>query len=53
MTEIKNKNNIIQIKRLPKGQRKHIRIMKQEARRDGTVYLPPKKHQVPVKPAGD
>ncbi len=53
MTEIKNKDKLIKIKRLPKGQRKHIRIMKQEARRDGSVYLPPKKHPVPVKPAGD
>ena len=28
-------------KRLPKGQRAHIRRLKQEARKTGTVYRPP------------
>jgi hypothetical protein len=28
------------IKRLPKGQRAHIRKLKEEARRAGTVYKP-------------
>jgi hypothetical protein len=28
-------------KRLPRGQRAHIRRLKQEARKTGTVYRPP------------
>lgn len=30
----------LKIKRLPKGQRSHVRRLKQEARKEGTVYKP-------------
>jgi hypothetical protein len=34
-------------KRLPKGLRKHIRRLKQEARKEGTVYRAPVVRRVP------
>jgi hypothetical protein len=37
----KNKTDKGKTKRLPKGQRTHIRRMKQEAREAGTVYKKP------------
>ena len=41
------------IKRVAKGQRKHIRKMKQAARSDGTVYISQKVRRAPEKPTGD
>ena len=41
------------IKRVAKGQRKHIRKMKQTARNDGTVYISQKVRRVPEKSTGD
>jgi len=39
----------IKKKRLPKGLRLHIRRLKQEARKEGTVYRAPIIHRTPVK----
>jgi hypothetical protein len=39
--------------RLPKGQRKHVRRMKQNARRDGTVYNPFIIRHAPAKKAAE
>ena len=47
MTDKKNKMN--KGKRLPKGLRKHIRRLKQEARKEGTVYRSPIVHHNPAK----
>jgi len=41
------------VKRAAKGQRKHIRKMKQTARNDGTVYISQKVRRVPEKSTGD
>jgi hypothetical protein len=38
-------------KRLPKGLRTHIRRLKQEARKEGTVYRAPVVRRVPEKTA--
>jgi hypothetical protein len=48
-------DNIINTKnkRLAKGQRKHIRKMKQAARSDGTVYISQKVRRVPGKSTGE
>lgn len=35
-----NKTSKTKTKRLPKGQRAHVRKLKQEARKAGTVYKP-------------
>jgi hypothetical protein len=43
------KTSKIKPKRLSKGQRTHIRRMKQAARKDGTVYRPQKAHRAPAK----
>lgn len=40
-------------KRLPKGQRTHIRRMKQETRKEGNTYILPKRRRAPVKAAGE
>jgi hypothetical protein len=40
-------------KRLPKGQRTHIRRMKQETRREGNTYIQPKRRRTPVKATGE
>jgi hypothetical protein len=47
MTEKKSKMN--EGKRLPKGLRKHIRLLKQEAIKEGTVYRSPIMHHKPAK----
>jgi hypothetical protein len=48
MTDKTSKTNM---KRLPKGLRLHIRRLKQEARKEGTVYRAPIIKRVPVKTA--
>jgi len=48
-----SQTNTTEIKRLPKSQRKHVRRMKQEARKEGTVYNAPKVHRTPVKVTAD
>ncbi|GAP13606.1 hypothetical protein LARV_01361 [Longilinea arvoryzae] len=35
-----NKVNTKKVKRLPKGQRTHVRRLKQEAMKEGRVYKP-------------
>lgn len=40
-------------KRLSKGQRMHIRRMKQAARKDGSSYSPPRVSRAPAKIAGE
>jgi len=47
MTDRKSKMN--EGKRLSKGLRKHIRRLKQEARKEGTVYRAPIIRHVPEK----
>ena len=47
MVDIINKK----VKSVAKGQRKHIRKMKQAARSDGTVYISQKVHRTPGKSA--
>jgi hypothetical protein len=37
---MENKTSKTKPKRLPKGQRTHVRRLKQEARKAGTVYKP-------------
>jgi hypothetical protein len=49
MTDKKNKTKK---KRLPKGLRKHIRRLKQEARKEGTLYRAPIIRHVPEKTDG-
>ena len=51
MTDKKSKMN--EGKRLPKGLRKHIRLLKQEAIKEGTVYRAPAIKRVPAKKAGE
>jgi hypothetical protein len=48
MTAKKNKT-----RRLSKGQRLHIRRMKQAAQKDGTSYSPPRVSRAPAKVAGE
>jgi len=43
------KTNKTKLKRLSKGQRTHVRRMKQAVRKDGTIYNSPKAHRTPVK----
>lgn len=38
--------------RLSKGERAHIRRMKQTARKDGTVYVSPNARRTPAKKSG-
>ena len=40
-------------KRLPKGQRTHIRRMKQATRKEGNTYVLPKIRRSPVKTTGE
>jgi RNA processing factor Prp31 len=40
-------------KRLPQGLRKHIRRLKQEARKEGTVYRSPFIRRIPAKTTGE
>ncbi len=40
-------------KRLPKGLRQYIRRLKQEARKEGTVYRAPITRRAPAKKAGE
>jgi RNA processing factor Prp31 len=40
-------------KRLPQGLRKHIRRLKQEARKEGTVYRSPIIRRTPAKQPGN
>ncbi len=40
-------------KRLSKGQRKHIRRLKQAARKEGSVYHPPNTNRAPKKNDGE
>jgi hypothetical protein len=40
-------------KRLSKGQRKHIRRLKQAARKEGSTYHPPNTDRTPKKPDGE
>ena len=47
MTEKKSKMN--EGKRLPKGMRKYIRLLKQEAIKEGTVYRSPTTRRSPAK----
>ena len=47
MTDTKSKMN--EGKRLPKGLRLHIRRLKQEARKEDTVYRSPITHRHPAK----
>jgi len=51
MTDNKSKTN--KRKRLPKGERTHVRRMKQAARKDGTIYRSQKVHRAPAKTAGE
>ena len=44
-----DKTNKTKKKRLSKGLRLHIRRLKQEARKEGTVYRAPIIHRTPVK----
>jgi len=37
---MENKVNNKKVKRLPKGQRIHVRRLKQEAKKEGRVYKP-------------
>jgi len=45
-------NKMHEKKRLPKGLRLHIRRLKQEARKEGTVYRSPIIHRAPEKTVG-
>jgi hypothetical protein len=47
------KTNKTKTKRPPKGQRTHVRRMKQAALKDGTIYSPPRFSPVPAKAAGE
>jgi len=47
MTDKKSKMN--EGKRLPKGLRQYIRLLKQEARKEGTVYRSPIVRHSPAK----
>ncbi len=40
-------------KRLSKGQRTHVRRLKQAAREEGTIYRPPIVRRVPTKKSGN
>jgi hypothetical protein len=40
-------------KRPPKGQRTHVRRLKQAAREEGSIYRPPVIHRAPAKKAGE
>jgi hypothetical protein len=40
-------------KRIPQGLRKHIRRLKQEARKEGTVYRSPIVRRTPAKKPGN
>lgn len=51
MTDKKSKTN--EGKRLPKGLRLHIRRLKQEARKEGTIYRSPIARRVPAKISGE
>jgi hypothetical protein len=51
MTDKKSKMN--EGKRLPKGLRKHIRLLKQEANKEGTVYRSPIERRSPAKKTGE
>ena len=42
-----DKTNKAQPKRLPKGQRKHVRRLKQAARKAGIAYIQPPRAQHP------
>jgi hypothetical protein len=50
MTPKTNKNKP---KRASKGQRTHLRRLKQAARNDGTLYSPPRISRAPAKIAGE
>jgi len=51
MTDKTTKTSKTKMKRLPKGLRLHIRRLKQEAGKEGTVYRPPIIKRVPEKSA--
>lgn len=53
MTDKTKKTNNTNKKRPPQGLRKHIRKLKQEARKEGTVYRSPIVHRTPTKTAGE
>lgn len=48
-----DKTNKTTKKRLSQGLRTHIRRLKQEARKEGTVYRAPIIHRTPIKTAGE
>ncbi len=52
MTDKTNKTSKTNKKRIPQGLRKHIRRLKQEARKEGTVYRSPIIHRAPEKTVG-
>jgi hypothetical protein len=49
MNEKTNKISKTKMKRLSKGLRTHIRRLKQEARKEGTIYRAPVVRRVPEK----
>jgi hypothetical protein len=53
MTGKTTKTSKTKTKRLPKGLRLHIRRLKQEASKEGTVYRAPVIHRTSVKTAGE
>ena len=53
MVDKKDKNSKTKVQRPSKGMRKHIRRMKQAARKEGIEYRARKVIHVPVKPDKD
>lgn len=53
MTDKTIKTNKTKKKRLAKGLRKHIRGLKQDARKEGTVYRSPIIRRAPEKTVGE
>ena len=53
MTDKTNKTSKSNKKRLPQGLRKHIRGLKQDARKEGTVYRSPIIRRAPEKTVGE
>lgn len=47
------KTNKVELKRASKSQRKHVRRMKQEIRKEGGVYNMPKVHRTAAKIAAE
>jgi hypothetical protein len=48
-----SKTNKTKLKRLPKGQRTHVRRLKQAASEDGTIYRSPLVRRAPAKITGE